>query len=149
MDPYAAYDPTNGKTLVGALVGGPCTANGDYHDNLLDYVCNEVAIDYNAGLVGAAAGLYVLTNCTGKIDSTINGITKIYNASSQPQQTDAPPVQTDAPQTQAPVVTQAPQTQAPSDSGDGYTITPKTKYVWSETDDDHRMIEWPWSDFKI
>ncbi len=43
-------------TLIGALVGGP---NGNsYNDNIDDTVCNEVAIDYNAGLVGAAAALY-------------------------------------------------------------------------------------------
>ena len=44
-------------TLIGALVGG--TENGySYNDNIDDTVCNEVAIDYNAGLVGAAAALY-------------------------------------------------------------------------------------------
>lgn len=45
-------------TLVGALVGGP-GANGTYEDNQANYHYNEVALDYNAGLVGAAAGLYL------------------------------------------------------------------------------------------
>jgi endoglucanase len=43
-------------TLVGALVGGP-GQDDSYHDKIDDYVSNEVACDYNAGFVGALAGL--------------------------------------------------------------------------------------------
>ena len=39
--------------LTGALVGGP--SESGYEDNINDYQLNEVAIDYNAGLVGTAA----------------------------------------------------------------------------------------------
>lgn len=53
-------------TLLGALVGGP-GKNGVYKDDQNDYNCNEVALDYNAGLVGAAAGLY----CSHKDDTSI------------------------------------------------------------------------------
>lgn len=43
--------------LWGALVGGP--DSDDYHrDETKDYIYNEVAVDYNAGFVGACAGLY-------------------------------------------------------------------------------------------
>lgn len=51
-------DPVNHRhVLWGALVGGPDSS--DVHKDLTtDYVYNEVAIDYNAGLVGALAGLY-------------------------------------------------------------------------------------------
>ncbi len=51
-------DPPDHKhVLWGALVGGPDTK--DVHvDRTDDFVYNEVAIDYNAGLVGALAGLY-------------------------------------------------------------------------------------------
>jgi hypothetical protein len=51
-------DPPNHKhVLWGALVGGP--DGKDVHvDRTDDFVYNEVAIDYNAGLVGALAGLY-------------------------------------------------------------------------------------------
>ncbi len=43
--------------LWGALVGGPDA--DDYHrDETKDYIYNEVAVDYNAGFVGACAGLY-------------------------------------------------------------------------------------------
>lgn len=49
--------PEHRHTLWGALVGGPDLE--DYHkDETTDYVYNEVAIDYNAAFVGAAAGLY-------------------------------------------------------------------------------------------
>ena len=43
-------------TLWGALVGGP-DQNDVHEDITTDYVYNEVAIDYNAGFVGALAGL--------------------------------------------------------------------------------------------
>ncbi|ADG73058.1 glycoside hydrolase family 9 [Cellulomonas flavigena DSM 20109] len=42
--------------LWGALVGGPDLAD-EHKDETTDYVYNEVAIDYNAGFVGALAGL--------------------------------------------------------------------------------------------
>lgn len=54
----AAVTNENHYTLLGALVGGP-SSNGVYKDDQADYECNEVALDYNAGLVGAAAGLYL------------------------------------------------------------------------------------------
>lgn len=48
----------NTHILVGALVGGPKSADDfDYEDDRRDYIANEVATDYNAGLVGALAGL--------------------------------------------------------------------------------------------
>ena len=75
-----AYHPSAGKTLIGALTGGPNKA-GQYSDVIDDYMCNEVAVDYNAGLVGAAAGLYHFYG-TGKIDSSIVGVDKIYSSSS-------------------------------------------------------------------
>ena len=54
----SALDPVDQvHVLWGALVGGP-DAN-DYHiDDTNNYIYNEVAVDYNAGFVGACAGLY-------------------------------------------------------------------------------------------
>ena len=86
---YSSYaemgDTTQAKsgspTLIGALVGGPSDSNGTYQDSIKDYVCNEVALDYNAGLVGAAAGLYSKYG-TGSTVSKIDGVTKIYSGSS-------------------------------------------------------------------
>jgi hypothetical protein len=42
--------------LYGALVGG-ADKNDEYHDNVNEYVYSETGLDYNAGLVGALAGL--------------------------------------------------------------------------------------------
>ena len=57
---------TQAYSLIGALVGGIEASNGDYHDNANDYYCNEVAIDYNAAFVGAAAALYLKNKNDGK-----------------------------------------------------------------------------------
>ena len=86
------YDE-DGYTLIGALVGGPAfelhdpvkqvqmaqynhdhpTSTHVYIDDLHDYCCNEVAIDYNSGLVGAAAGLYYFEG-TGARSTMIEGV---------------------------------------------------------------------------
>lgn len=50
---------THRHMLWGALVGGP-DGNDVHKDDTSDYAYNEVAIDYNAGLVGAVAGHYLL-----------------------------------------------------------------------------------------
>ncbi|MCL6589606.1 MAG: glycoside hydrolase family 9 protein [Firmicutes bacterium] len=42
--------------LYGALVGGP-DANDQFEDDIEEYCYSEVAIDYNAGFVGAMAGM--------------------------------------------------------------------------------------------
>lgn len=53
------FDPIDHHhVLWGGLVGGPDPQ--DHHtDAIDDFIYNEVAIDYNAGLVGALAGLYI------------------------------------------------------------------------------------------
>ncbi len=49
-------NPVDHKHILwGALVGGPGSED-EHNDVTSDYVYNEVAIDYNAGLVGALAG---------------------------------------------------------------------------------------------
>ncbi len=51
------HPATQVHILWGALVGGPDA--GDWHRDITkDYVYNEVAVDYNAAVVGACAGLY-------------------------------------------------------------------------------------------
>lgn len=48
-------------TLFGALAGGPTSSDfTTYNDKVNDAVSNEVTLDYNAGMVGAAAALYLL-----------------------------------------------------------------------------------------
>jgi endoglucanase len=49
---------TSRHILYGALVGGPSSANDQYTDNRSDFVMNEVATDYNAGLTSALARMY-------------------------------------------------------------------------------------------
>lgn len=53
-------EPGNNRhVLYGALVGGPSAANDNaYVDSRTDFVSNEVALDYNAGLTGALARMY-------------------------------------------------------------------------------------------
>lgn len=47
-------------TLYGALVGGPTSSDfSTYKDGVKEYITNEVTLDYNSGLVGAAAALYL------------------------------------------------------------------------------------------
>jgi len=49
----------NRHILYGALVGGPESADDfDYEDRRGNYISNEVALDYNAGITGALARLY-------------------------------------------------------------------------------------------
>jgi len=52
--------PEHRHTLWGALVGGPDDAD-NHNDETSDYTLNEVAIDFNAGLVGALAGHYTFS----------------------------------------------------------------------------------------
>jgi hypothetical protein len=151
MEPFAAYGP-NSHTLIGALAGGPCDASGTYHDNMNDYVCNEVAIDYNAGLVGAAAGLYHFFG-GGSIDTTINGVTKIYNGSSQPPVTttttqgQTPVTTTTTTQGQTPVTTT---TNTPPSNKDGeYTVNPKKEIDYSKLPENDKMVGFPWKDFGV
>lgn len=55
----ASIESKNHFVLLGALVGGPRDSSGSYTDSQSDYQCNEVALDYNAGLVGSSAALYL------------------------------------------------------------------------------------------
>lgn len=78
MGTKSNYSP-NGHVLVGALVGGPIDASGTYEDSIRDHVANEVAIDYNAGFVGAAAGLYSVYK-TGSLETNIPETRGIYSS---------------------------------------------------------------------
>ncbi|HEY8464437.1 MAG TPA: glycoside hydrolase family 9 protein [Bacillota bacterium] len=65
--------------LYGALVGGP-DSNDGYSDAVDEYVYTEVAIDYNAGFVGAMAGItkYFGANQTPEETPGIEDISKEY-----------------------------------------------------------------------
>ena len=73
----------NRHVLLGALVGGPKDSNGTYTDSQTDYQCNEVALDYNAGLVGAAAALYTLHKNDGTSTNTLMTAADFTNAGAE------------------------------------------------------------------
>ena len=128
----------NSKTLVGALVGGPTDQNGTYVDSINDYVCNEVAIDYNAGLVGAAAGLYEVYK-SGSVDSSIDGVGAVT--------TD--PIVTTTTTTSRVNTTTTTTTTAVSTGSGKYTIKPNKTIVYNQLPETDKMIGWDWSDFGI
>ena len=105
---------SSGHTLIGALVGGPVSADGEYYDSIQDYTANEVAIDYNAGLVGAAAGLYSIKKKGSVVDpSTIPGV-KGGSVTPQPATTTAADP--------GPSVVTTTKAADPQPSGDGKTV---------------------------
>ena len=136
--PNANADPSNDGTpnknlLVGALCGGPKMANGDgYADVRSDYQANEVAVDYNAGLVGAAAGLYHFYK-TGSTVSTIPGVSKIYSGGSTP----TPQVTTTTYNDPGPSIVTTTTSYNPGPStGSGKTLLPSDMKVGTENGKD-------------
>ena len=127
----AANDGTPNKNLlVGALCGGPKMANGDgYADVRSDYQANEVAVDYNAGLVGAAAGLYHFYK-TGSTVSTIPGVSKIYSGGGS---TPTPSVTTTTYNDPGPSIVTTTTSYNPGPStGSGKTLLPSDMKVGTE-----------------
>lgn len=124
----------NKYELVGALVGGPNSA-GYYADKRDEYETNEVAIDYQANLVCAAAALYDKY----KTGSTVTSIPGVGNVNTNPQQpTDPQPTeQQEQPTEQQQQPTEQQQQPTESQSGDGETkatVTEKQgedKTYWS------------------
>ena len=144
---FAQYG-SNGHILTGALVGGPTDANGTYQDNMNDYICNEVAVDYNAGLVGAAAGLYHFYK-TGSVDSTIEGV---GNVKVEPVETTTTTAVTTPEPTVTTVTTKttnAPVTTAAPSSSGVYKINPNETIDYSKLPENDKMIGWEWSKFGI
>ena len=125
MSDSHSNDP-NKYTLVGALVGGPNKA-GVYVDQRYDeigYQVNEVAVDYQANLVAAAAALYDKFG-TGSTVTSIPGIDGSINVNPQnPDPTQAP---TEKPQdpTQAPTDKPQDPTNPPSSGETKATVTEK------------------------
>lgn len=73
------YAGTNGYTLYGALVGGPTSSDfHTYNNSAKDATSNEVALDYQAGLVAAAAGLYSAYGSSGNVVSYIGSDVTVY-----------------------------------------------------------------------
>lgn len=72
------YSSTNGHILYGALCGGPTNSSfTTYQDTAKDATSNEVALDYQVGLVGAATALYDYFG-TGSVVATIGDEVTVY-----------------------------------------------------------------------
>ena len=140
----------NGHTLVGALVGGPTDANFTYTDSVNDYKANEVALDYNAGIVGAAAGLYSIYK-TGSIDSTIEGVNGSAVVTTEATQaTTASTTRATTTTTKATQATQA-TTQSSSTSSGGATYSKNLNQAvdYDKLPATDRMIGWAWKDLGV
>ncbi|MDO4156678.1 MAG: glycoside hydrolase family 9 protein, partial [Oscillospiraceae bacterium] len=148
-----AYDPTdegtpkwdaeNGHVLVGALVGGPTSSDfSTYNDAIDDAVSNEVALDYNAGLVGAAAGLYAKYK-TGSLETNIPGV----NASAETTTTTAKTTTT------TPTITTTKGTTTTTNNnpttGGVYEIKPDQDITYSDLPEDDKMIGWAYEDLGV
>ena len=143
----------NGHTLVGALVGGPTDANFTYTDSVNDYTANEVALDYNAGIVGAAAGLYSIYK-TGSIDSTIEGVNGSTVVTTEATRaTTASTTRATTTTTKATQATQATQatTQSSSTPSGGATYSKNLNQAvdYEELPSTDRMIGWSWKDLGV
>ena len=72
------YASTGGHILYGALCGGPTSSDfTTYQKTAKDATSNEVALDYQVGLVGAAAGLYAAYG-TGSVVAEIGPEVTVY-----------------------------------------------------------------------
>ena len=142
------WDTTNGHVLVGALVGGPTgTDFSTYNDSITDAVSNEVALDYNAGLVGAAAGLYT-TYKTGSLESSIPGVGATPTTTATTTATTGKTTTTAAvTTTKAAETTKAPTTVA---QGDGcYTKKVNQDVVYKELPAADKMLGWSYEDLGV
>ncbi|MFZ5988112.1 MAG: glycoside hydrolase family 9 protein, partial [Bacillota bacterium] len=88
---YATGGITNEAkhVLLGSLVGGP-DATDTYKDDVNQYQYTEVALDYNAGLVGALAGMQ--KNYGGTVSSPSPAATPTATPSIKPTATPSPSV---------------------------------------------------------
>ena len=154
-----AYDPTdegtpkwdaeNGHTLVGALVGGPTgTEFSTYNDSITDAVSNEVALDYNAGLVGAAAGLYT-TYKTGSLESSIPGVGKTPTTTAATTTTGKTTTTAAVTTTKAAETTKAPTTTAAAQSGGYYSKKVNQDVVYKELPTDDKMLGWSYEELGV
>ncbi len=131
-------------TLVGALVGGPTDAGGSYQDVRSDYICNEVACDYNAGLVGAAAGLYSIYK-TGTLATSIEGVKSV---STTPVTPSTPVTTTTTVKTPAVVTTTTTVNNSSSSTGSGkYELKVNDSYDYSSMSE--KMIGFYYEDFGL
>ena len=142
------WDETNGHVLVGALVGGPTSSDfSTYNDSIKDAVSNEVALDYNAAFVGAAAALYDKYK-TGSLESSIPGVGATPTTTAATTTTTGKTTTTAAvTTTKAAETTKAPTTVA---QGDGcYTKKVNQDVVYKELPAADKMLGWSYEDLGV
>ena len=142
------WDETNGHVLVGALVGGPTSSDfSTYNDSIKDAVSNEVALDYNAAFVGAAAALYDKYK-TGSLESNIPGVGATPTTTATTTATTGKTTTTAAvTTTKAAETTKAPTTVA---QGDGcYTKKVNQDVVYKELPAADKMLGWSYEDLGV
>ena len=143
-----AWDETNSHVLVGALVGGPTSSDfSTYNDSIKDAKANEVALDYNAAFVGAAAALYDKYK-TGSLESNIPGVGATPTTTATTTATTGKTTTTAAvTTTKAAETTKAPTTVA---QGDGcYTKKVNQDVVYKELPAADKMLGWSYEDLGV
>ena len=143
------WDETNGHVLVGALVGGPTSSDfSTYNDSIKDAVSNEVALDYNAAFVGAAAALYDKYK-TGSLDSSIPGVGATPTTTAATTTTGKTTTTAAVTTTKAAGTTKAPTTTAAA-QGDGcYTKKVNQDVVYKELPAADKMLGWSYEDLGV
>ena len=142
------WDAENGHVLVGALVGGPTSSDfSTYNDSIKDAVSNEVALDYNAAFVGAAAALYDKYK-TGSLESNIPGVGATPTTTATTAATTGKTTTTAAVTTaKAAETTKAPTTVA---QGDGcYTKKVNQDVVYKELPAADKMLGWTYEELGV
>ena len=144
------WDETNGHVLVGALVGGPTSSDfSTYNDSIKDAVSNEVALDYNAAFVGAAAALYDKYK-TGSLESNIPGVGATPTTTATTTATTGKTTTTAAvTTTKAAETTKAPTTTAASQSGGYYSKKVNQDVVYKELPTDDKMLGWSYEELGV
>ena len=143
-----AWDEANSHVLVGALVGGPSNSDfSTYKDTINDAQLNEVALDYNAAFVGAAAALYDKYK-TGSLESNIPGVGATPTTTATTTATTGKATTTAAvTTTKAAETTKAPTTVA---QGDGcYTKKVNQDVVYKELPAADKMLGWSYEDLGV
>ena len=129
------YSSTNGHTLYGALCGGPTSSDfKTYNDSAKDATSNEVALDYQIGLVGAAAGLYAAYG-TGSVVAEIAPEVTVYSAEVAAANGETPQPGTTETTEQTTTTTEETTTTAETTTTEDTTETPDPMAAWEKVPD--------------
>ena len=129
------YSSTNGHTLYGALCGGPTSSDfKTYNDTAKDATSNEVALDYQIGLVGAAAGLYAAYG-TGSVVAEIAPEVTVYSAEVAAANGETPQPGTTETTEQTTTTTEETTTTAETTTTEDTTETPDPMAAWEKVPD--------------